>query len=238
MKLSLGLSLIALALSAQRCLAAEELVTTARDANGEQVPYILNSNNVLPRYVIILFPGGAGTVNPRMQDGQLVYGFRGNFLLRARPFIVDDEFATVATNSTQSEERIQAVLDDIKSRFPNAQIYLMGTSNGTGPTMALAGYLSDKIAGEIHTSSGSEIARFDARKYKNRQLVVHHKNDICRSTPFFAAEASHQRYGTDFIAMEGGISIGDPCEAFAHHGYNGIERETVDAIKKWIKQGN
>lgn len=187
--------------------------------------------------MIILFPGGSGTVNPRMQDGNLVYGFKGNFLLRARAFIVDDEFATVTTNSTQSEERIQALLDDIKSRFPNAQIYLMGTSNGTGPTMALAGYLSDKIAGEIHTSSGSEIYRFDARKYKNRQLIVHHKDDTCRSTPFFAAEASHQRYGNDFIAMEGGVSVGDPCEAFAHHGYNGIERETVDAIKKWIKRG-
>ena len=237
MKISLGLFLIALALSAQRCLAADELVTTAHYANGEQVPYILNSNNALPRYVIILFPGGSGTVNPRIQDGKLVYGFKGNFLLRARPFIVDEEFATVTTNSTQSEERIQAVLDDIKGRFPNAQIYLMGTSNGTGPTMALAGYLSDKISGEIHTSSGSEIHGFDARKYKNRQLVVHHKDDTCRFTPFFAAEASHQRYGNDFIAMEGGISVGDPCEAFAHHGYNGIEQETVNAIKKWIKQG-
>jgi hypothetical protein len=37
--------------------------------------------------------------------------------------------------------------------------------------------------------------------------------------------------------MEGGIAVGDPCEAFAYHGYNGIERETVDAIKKWILQG-
>ena len=37
--------------------------------------------------------------------------------------------------------------------------------------------------------------------------------------------------------MEGGISVGHPCEAFAYHGYNGIERETIDAIKKWIRQG-
>jgi hypothetical protein len=229
--------LISLALFAQCCLAAEELITTARYADGEPVPYILNASNPSPRYVIILFPGGTGTVDPRMEDGRLVYGFKGNFLLRARPFIVDDEYATVSTNSTQSEERIQAVLDDIKRRFPNAQIYLMGTSNGTGPTMALAGYLSDKIAGEIHTSSRSQIYGFDARKHKNRQLIVHHKDDRCRWTPFNAAKASHERYGNDFIAMEGGISVGDACEPFAHHGYNGIERETVNAIKKWIKQG-
>jgi hypothetical protein len=36
--------------------------------------------------------------------------------------------------------------------------------------------------------------------------------------------------------MEGGSSVGNPCKAFAYHGYNGIERETVDAIKRWIKQ--
>jgi hypothetical protein len=62
--------------------------------------------------VIILFPGGSGTVDPRMENGNLVYGYRGNFLLRSRKFVVDGQFATVTTNTTQSEERIQAVLDD------------------------------------------------------------------------------------------------------------------------------
>ena len=223
------------ALVAQGVFAAEELITTAKQADGELVPYILNSNNATPRYVVILFPGGSGQVNPRMVDGQLVYGFQGNFLLRSRPYIVDDEFATVTTNSSDSEEHIQAVLDDLKRRFPRALVYLMGTSNGTASTMKLAGYLSERIAGVIHTSSRSEIYGFDSRRYKNRQLIVHHKRDGCRGTPFFAAESAHQRFGTDFIAMEGGISVGNPCEAFAYHGYNGIERETVDAIKKWIR---
>jgi hypothetical protein len=103
--------------------------------------------------------------------------------------------------------------------------------------MHLAAYLSDKIAGEIHTSSLSSVAVFDAKKYANRQLIVHHRNDSCHATPFSSAERAHEKYGDDFIAMDGGISTGDPCEAYAHHGYNGIEEETVDAIKKWIKQG-
>jgi uncharacterized alpha/beta hydrolase family protein len=163
---------------------------------------------------------------------------KNNFLLRSRKFIVDDEFVTVTTNSTSSENRIQAILDDLKTRFPKAQIYLMGTSNGTYSTMALAEYLSDKVAGEIHTSSLNRIYFLDARKYKNRHLVVHHKNDSCRVTPFRSAEYSHQEYGNDFIAMEGGISVGDPCEAFAYHGYNGVEDETIQAIKKWIRQSD
>lgn len=233
----LRLLLVVLVLFAQSCLAGQELITTAHYANGEQVPYILNADNPGPKYILILFPGGSGIVDPHMENGRLIYGFKGNFLVRARPLIVDDEFATVTTNSTQSPERVQALLDDLKKRWPAAQIYLMGTSNGTGPTMALAGYLSDRIAGVIHTSSLGTIYDFDARKYKNRQLIVHHRSDNCRATPFSAAKASHERFGTDFIVMEGGISVGDSCEAFAYHGYNGIERETVDAIKKWIRQG-
>jgi hypothetical protein len=218
-------------------LAADELITTARQADGETVPYVLNTGHAVPRYVLILFPGGSGRVEPRMHDGELVYGFKGNFLMRARQYLVDAEFATVATNTTENPERVQAVLDDLARRFPAASVYLMGTSNGTTATMALSGYLSQRIAGVIHTASMSELYGFDSRKYRNRHLIVHHRNDTCRFTPFFAAEAAHRRFGTDLIAMQGGISVGDACEAFSHHGFNGIERETAEAIKNWVKRG-
>src|SRR5258706_12075443 len=125
-------------------LAAEELITTAPQPGGDAVPYILNSESADPRYVVILFPGGSGVVDPRLVEGKLVYGFRGNFLVRSRPHLVDKEFASVLTNTTRSEERIQAVLDDLKRRFPAAKIYLMGTSNGTFATMALSGYLAER----------------------------------------------------------------------------------------------
>ncbi len=220
------------------CRAGEDLVTTAQQKNGETVPYVLNYNNLSPRYALILFPGGSGIVDPHMEDGKLVYKAKNNFLLRSRNYFVDDEFVTISTNSTQNKERIQAVIDDLKKRFPGVRIYLVGTSKGTYDTMWLAEYLSDKITGEVHTSSLQSISSFDAKKYANRHLVVHHRDDSCKNTPFSAAEHSHKSYGNDFIVMEGGISVGDACEAFAHHGYNGIEKETVDAIKKWIKQGS
>ena len=237
MKTPLAFLMLTLSLHSLPSLAAEELISSARYPSGETVPYILNSEAVAPKYVVILFPGGSGIVDPRIETGRLVYGLRGNFLIRSRPLIVDEDFATVTTNSTSSPERIQAVLDDLKRRFPQARIYLMGTSNGTVASTDLAGYLSDKTAGGIHTASRSHIYSFDARKYRNRHLVVHHKDDGCRVTPFSAAQASHERFGNDFIAMEGGISVGDPCEARGYHGFNGIERETIEAIKQWIRRG-
>lgn len=218
------------------CFASEDFVV-APMKGGEPVPYILNRGEASPKYVLILFPGGDGVVNPRMEDGKLVYQKKGNFLLRAREYWVDEEFATATTNSTRVEERVQALIDDLSVRFPSARIYLVGTSRGTDSTLSLAEYLSDKIAGEVHTSSMSRVAWFDASKYKNRHLVVHHRLDACRVTSFAAAESSHTRFGNDFIAMDGGISVGDPCEAYAYHGYNGIEKETVAAIKAWIKSG-
>jgi len=228
--------LLLAALSVRCCFAAEELVTSARYANGEAVPYVLDTAGPSPKYVVILFPGGTGNMDPRIENGRLVYGFGGNFLIRSRPHIVDQEFATVSTNSSRSEERIQAVLDDIKRRYPEARIYVMGTSNGTDSSMSLAGYLSDRIAGEIHTSSLNAISRFDARKYRNRHLIVHHRDDPCPYTLYSSALASHENYGTELVTMEGGMSTGNRCEAFSHHGFNGIERETIDTIKKWIKQ--
>lgn len=223
-------------LTALSCPAAEELLSTPAAANGEAVAYILNYNNLQPKYVLILFPGADGIVAPHLQDGKLVYQKKGNFLLRAREFWVDDDFVTVTTDSTRDTERVQRLLDDLKRRFPAAKIYLVGTSRGTNDTMALAGYLADKIAGEIHTSSMAWVATFDARRYANRHLIVHHQDDDCRVTPFSAAEASHRAYGNDFITMEGGRSVGNVCGAQAYHGYNGIEKQTVEAIKQWIRR--
>lgn len=237
MKIPLTLLALALSAVAQMACAAEELVTTARFANGEAVPYVLDAVSPAPGYVLILFPGGTGVLNPRMQDGKLVYGYAGNFLLRARPHFVDADFATIATNASASEERIQAVLEDIFRRFPQAKVYLAGTSNGTHSTMKLAGYLQDRIAGVIHTSSRAQIYSFDAKQFRNRQLVVHHASDWCRVTPYSAALRSHEKFDNELITMQGGISTGDECGAFAHHGYNGIERETVEAIKAWIRKG-
>ena len=225
-----------LVMNANVSFAEEELILTAHNNDGEIYPYILNFENRTPSYLIILFPGGDGNLDPKIIDGKLAYKLKGNFVIKTRNMIVDHDFATVATNSSQSVERIQAIIDDIYSRFPSVKIYLMSTSNGTFDSLFLSAYLSDKIAGVIHTSYLKKISTLDAKLYKNRQLIVHHEKDGCSFTPFVSAEYAHEKYGTDLIVMEGGISVGDPCEPLAHHGYNGIRKETIEAIKNWIKQ--
>ena len=39
---------------------------------------------------------------------------------------------------------------------------------------------------------------------------------------------------SQLLSFKGGESKGDPCEAFAYHGFNGLEREVVQQTAAWI----
>lgn len=216
---------------------SEQLITSAHYPGGETVPYLLTGQDaVVPRYVVILMPGGSGRLEPEMRDGKVVFKAQGNFLIRSRALFTDVDMVAIATDSTGSPERMGAITDDVAIRFPGARVYVIGTSRSTQSTMQLAERMDGKVAGFVHTSSMNGIARFDTRSLKSRQLIVHHKNDACSVTGYGTALYNHEQFGTAFISMEGGVSQGDACEAFAYHGYRGIEKETVAKIKAWIRQ--
>ena len=130
-----------------------------------------------------------------------------------------------------------AIVRDLKSRYGNVAVYVVGTSRSTEATMALARPLDGKVAGFVHSSSMNAISSFDPRGLRSRNLIVLHKKDACTVTKPSNGVASHKSYGTELIEMDGGRSKGDDCEAYAYHGYNGIERETVEKIKQWISAG-
>ena len=182
-------------------------------------------------------PGGAGTLNPHINiEGKLQFDFAGNFLIRSRNKFCDSQFTTASTNSTENPERMGALINDLQTRFPSAKICMVGTSRSTYSTMGLAEKFDGKIDCIIHTASMNQIARFDTGKFKSRHLLVHHKNDPCHLTKYASTQANHERYKTPLITMEGGSSTGDACQAFSYHGFHGIEQQTIDQIKAWIKQ--
>ena len=43
---------------------------------------------------------------------------------------------------------------------------------------------------------------------------------------------------TELLTFEGGVDIGNPCEARGHHGFSGIEAEVVKKISAWIKNNS
>jgi hypothetical protein len=218
-------------------VARDELETSARTPGGETVPYVLTTKSGTPTYAVILMPGGSGVMNPRMVDGKLVFGFGGNFLIRSRELFADGRFVAASTDATSTPARILAIVQDLDRRYGKLAVYVIGTSRSTDATMALSAPLDGHVAGFVHTSSMNGIAGFDPRKFRSRHLVVYHRMDACRATKPSASAASRSSYGTETIEMEGGSSTGDDCEAYAYHGYKGIEALTVDRIKEWIAAG-
>jgi hypothetical protein len=217
--------------------AADELAS-GKMADGTSVAYVLTiSGNAAPAYAVILMPGGKGIMSPHIDsNGKLVFAFGGNFLIRSRAIFAEGPFVAASTDATSTPDRIMAIVGDLQRRYPGVKVYVVGTSRSTEATMALARSLDGRVAGFVHSSSMNGIATFDPRSLKSRNLIVLHRKDACFVTKPSNGAASNRGYGTELIEMDGGKSTGDDCEALAYHGYNGIERETVNKIKAWIER--
>lgn len=209
------------------------------DAVEPSVRYVLTIEGSSPDYILILFPGGDGVLNAHMEAGNLRYRKRTNFLLRARDFIVDKDYATVATDATHDPERFKALVRHIKNDYPAAEIHLVATSRGTEHAMKLAPEIEKEVSGIIYTATMASVASAPIGQLRLRQLFVHHVDDPCRSTPYRVVRKAADKFDIELVSMRGGESTGKPCQPFSQHGFNGLEQKTVEAIKQWIEsRGN
>jgi hypothetical protein len=68
-------------------------------------------------------------------------------------------------------------------------------------------------------------------------LVVHHEEDGCSHCAFSEVPALMTKLKnaprSHVLSFKGGSNKGDPCEAFAYHGFNGIESEVVRQSVAW-----
>jgi hypothetical protein len=243
--------LLAVAASA----AAEEIVTVS-GRQGESQSYLLMHNAPPPKAVAILFPGSEGLLRLHTEAGAVKFQQGGNFLVRTRGMFRDDEVAVAIVDSPSDQQRagmddgfrtgrahledLSAVVKDLRSRFPEAKIFLVGTSRGTLSAAYVGRALGDAVDGVVLTSTvfyggrrGFGLSGFGFGSIKAPLLFVHHVHDRCPQCPYGDAE----RLGRSFalISVSGGRpSESDPCDPFAAHGYFGKEEETVQAIKAWM----
>jgi hypothetical protein len=69
-------------------------------------------------------------------------------------------------------------------------------------------------------------------------LWVHHEDDPCTYTSYRDAREFSQRTRKPLLTVRGGgPGRGAACEAFTAHGFVGVERETVIAMRSWVKTG-
>ena len=212
-----------------------------------------------PAAVVVLFAGGHGALNIQ-SNGQISWG-RGNFLVRSRKLfrkqgnvtaVIDaptDKIASGLYRFRDSEDHAQdvaAVIRHLRARF-DRPIWLVGTSRGTESVANAAVRLeADLPDGIVLTSSmlrynknGSNLLSMNLDKITVPTLIVHHKFDDCKVTPYDKVASLRGRLKSspkvDIFGYQGGEPEGGVCGAYHYHGYRGIEEAVVKDISDWIK---
>jgi hypothetical protein len=213
-----------------------------------------------PRVTVVLFAGGHGGLQIAA-DGRVQWG-GGNFLVRSRQLFVEHDLAVAIVDAPSDRQgspsrfltgfrQTPAHAADIKAviawlrEHVEAPVWLIGTSRGTMSVGYLATQLTARdgpdgivLTSTILADGDRSVPAMELETLRIPVLVVHHEQDGCRFCLFRDMPALMHKLDAvpvkELIAVTGGESRGDPCEAFAFHGYNGIEREVVARIAGWI----
>lgn len=212
-----------------------------------------------PKAAVVLFAGGHGGLQ-LSANGTLQWG-AGNFLVRTRQQFADQGLTVVVLDAPSDKQSppflqgqrqkpehvadVKAVIAWLRQTAP-VPVWLVGTSRGTQSVAFLATELAgaDGPDGIVLTSTilkddkGRPVPAMPVGKIGVPVLVVHHEQDGCAACSFSDIPALMGKLATtprsQLISVKGGESKGDPCEAFAYHGFNGLEREVVQQTAAWI----
>ncbi|KQW56591.1 alpha/beta hydrolase [Variovorax sp. Root411] len=212
-----------------------------------------------PKAAVILIAGGHGGLQI-FPNGSFNWG-AGNFLVRTRQ-LFPDQGLMVAVIDAPSDRQSPPYLSgfrqtpehvaDLKaviawmreqSRVP---VWLVGTSRGTQSAAYVATELSGPEGpnGIVLSSTilidrrGRPVPAMPLSKIRVPVLVVHHSQDGCALCPFSNVPGLMEKLENsprkELLSFSGGEDKGDPCEAMAHHGFNGLDREVVTQIAGWV----
>jgi len=213
-----------------------------------------------PKAAVVLFAGGHGGLQIR-DDGRLGWG-SGNFLVRSRDAFVGQGIAVAVVDAPSDRQQspylkefrttpehvvdIQAVIAWLRKET-GRPVWLIGTSRGTQSVGHVATALPgvEGPDGIVLTSSildddrSIAVPEMPLQKLDLPVLVVHHTRDGCRvclyrDMPKLMSKLSGLKR-KELVTFTGGRSEGDPCQARAYHGFNGIEPEVVGRIAAWME---
>jgi hypothetical protein len=213
-----------------------------------------------PKASVILMAGGHGGLQINEAGG--FGGGGGNFLVRTRQQFADAGLAVavidapsdkqsppyLSGNRQRPEHRtdVLALIAWLKQQSP-VPVWLVGTSRGTQSAAYVATEATPAQGGPdglVLTSTilvdpkGRAVPQMPLEKLAIPVLVVHHESDGCKVCLFSDMPTLMEKLAktpkAELIRVSGGQSRGDPCEAMAYHGFNGLEAEVVSKISRWV----
>lgn len=214
-----------------------------------------------PKASVILFAGGHGGLQVG-DNGGFRWGDR-NFLVRTRQLFADSGLAVVVIDAPSDRQStpflsgfrqtpehvadVKAVIAWLKKQT-KIPVWLIGTSRGTQSAAFVATQLAALDGGPdglILTSTiltddkGRPVPEMPLEKITIPVLVVHHEQDGCKHCAYSEIPRLMNKLSAtpakDLATFKGGNNRGDPCEALAYHGFNGLEEDVVERIVTWIQ---
>lgn len=212
-----------------------------------------------PKAAVILFAGGHGGL--QMLANESIQWGKGNFLVRTRQLFENQGLLVVVVDAPSDRQSppylsgfrqtpehvadIKAVIAWVREQA-KIPVWLVGTSRGTQSAAFVATELvgQDGPDGLVLTSTmltdnkGRPVPAMPLDKLRIPVLVVHHEQDGCSHCVFKDVPTLMEKLDgsprKQLLAFKGGENSGDPCEAKAYHGFNGLERDVIAQIATWI----
>jgi len=249
-----------LAISANLALAEATSVETLATRPGVTERFLLLKPDQPAIASVILFAGGDG--NLRLSDDGRAGSNGNNFLVRTRAAWAAQGFQVAVVDapsdradrgvtagnfrgSADHAADIAAVIGFLKQQAA-VPVWLVGTSRGTTSAAAVGIRLRDRIDGLVLTSTinhdRGNLADLDLARLDKPVLLIQHKQDACPESRLDGLQPVLDKLSAaqpkQLITVDGGNNRGDPCQAMAYHGYNGIEDQVVTQAADWIRAHN
>lgn len=212
-----------------------------------------------PKAAVVLLAGGHGGLQ-LFPNGSMKWG-EGNFLIRTRQLFADQGLLVVIVDAPSDRQSppflsgfrqtpqhvadLKAVIAWVRenSKVP---VWLVGTSRGTQS----AGFVATELSGSdgpdgivlsstiLADPKGRPVPAMALGKIKIPVLIVHHEQDGCALCSFSEIPGLMTKLSnsprSQVLSFKGGENKGDPCEAFAYHGFNGLEADVVQQTATWV----
>lgn len=226
---------------------------------GVTQPIYIETETQTPKWVVLDYAGNSGDLHLH-EDGP--HHFKGNFTIRTASYWLQQGDATVMVDtpsdyadgaddsyraSKDALKDTEAIVAEVRKRFPEAKVALFSTSRGTisvanfvnrEPALADAFILTSPVSVmSRHVGGRAKISIDHSDQY--RVLYVANKGDVCRATPYDGSRALAESGNFPFVAEESHEGGGDPhsdCGGHAPHGYLGIESKVMNDINGWLTE--
>jgi dienelactone hydrolase len=216
-----------------------------------------------PIGAVVLLAGGNGRLDIANNGAILLLG--EDSLIRNRDRFAAAGFAVAVPDLASDLKRGAGVVEEYRWSAQHAQdlgaisalmqthgkVYLIAASQAALSAANAAARLQGPLRPQGVIIAGGHLLEKDGKRPSVQRyignlrgisapvLLLGHEEDRCAYSPpqdlgeFRALLPGAMR--VDLKYLSGGASRGDPCEARAYHGFNGIDEAMVKAMVEWLK---